>query len=161
MNIFRTDIQALRGLAVLFVVLHHAKLGFLGAGYLGVDIFFVISGFLITGIVKRGIERDDFSFREFYFRRAKRLLPAAYTTFFIGALLSAIFLDFSELNDFSTQLIGALTFTSNIVLWQQVGYFENASELKPLLHIWSLSLEEQYYLFVPAAMVFTLVRLRH
>ena len=79
----RADIQALRGLAVLLVVVYHARLGAPASGFLGVDIFFVISGFLITGLVKAGIEQGTFTFRDFYFRRAKRLLPAAYVTFLI------------------------------------------------------------------------------
>ena len=151
---FRIDIQALRGLAVLLVVLHHAKIMPLGAGYLGVDIFFVISGYLITGVVKQGIDQENFGFTEFYFRRAKRLLPAAYVTFLVTTLCSMFLLDARELSDFTTQLIGAVTFTCNIVLWRQTGYFEGAAALKPLLHVWSLSLEEQYYLCLPAALVF-------
>jgi peptidoglycan/LPS O-acetylase OafA/YrhL len=152
--VFRTDIQALRGLAVLLVVLHHAKLGLLGAGYLGVDIFFVISGYLITGMVKKGIEQGNFRFSEFYFRRAKRLLPAAYVTFIATSFLSMTFLGADELRDFSKQIIGAVTFTGNFVLWRQAGYFDGAAALKPLLHVWSLSIEEQYYLFLPATLVY-------
>jgi peptidoglycan/LPS O-acetylase OafA/YrhL len=151
---FRTDIQALRGLAVSLVVLDHANLGLFGAGYLGVDIFFVVSGYLITGLVKKGIEQGNFSFSEFYFRRAKRLLPAAYVTFITTTLLAAMFLDASQLRDFAKQIVGAVTFTGNIVLWRQSGYFEGAATLKPLLHVWSLSLEEQYYLFLPASLVY-------
>lgn len=83
---FRTDIQALRGLAVSLVVFYHANIGLFQGGFLGVDIFFVISGYLVTGIVKKGIESGNFSFREFYFRRAKRLLPAAYVVFLLTAL---------------------------------------------------------------------------
>lgn len=151
---FRTDIQALRGLAVLLVVLYHAKLGLPGSGYLGVDIFFVISGCLITGMVKQGIEQGDFSFSEFYFRRAKRLLPAAYVTFIATSFLSFIFLDARELRAFTQQIFGAVTFTGNIVLWRQSGYFAGAAALKPLLHVWSLSIEEQYYLLLPAALYY-------
>ncbi len=135
------------------VLLYHAELGILGAGYLGVDIFFVISGFLITGIVKRSIEQNDFSFRKFYFRRAKRLLPAAYVTFFVTTLLAPFFLTSQALDDFTFQLAGAITYSANIFLWLQSGYFQGAAELKPLLHIWSLSIEEQYYLLLPAALV--------
>ncbi|MGH9550193.1 MAG: acyltransferase family protein, partial [Terriglobales bacterium] len=149
----RTDIQALRGLAVLLVVLYHTRLNFLAAGYLGVDVFFVISGFLITGLVKRAIEQKRFLFSEFYFRRAKRLLPAAYLTFLVTAALAPFFLDGNELRDFAEQMIGAVTFTGNLVLWQQTGYFQTAAELKPLLHVWSLAIEEQYYLILPAALV--------
>ena len=150
---FREDIQALRGLAILLVLLHHAKLDFLTAGYLGVDIFFVISGYLITQIIRKDLESGTFSFPAFYFRRAKRLLPAAYVTLLAVILLSALFLTQSEARDFFRQLVGAVTFTGNIALWLQTGYFEGAANLKPLLHVWSLSIEEQYYLLLPAAMV--------
>ena len=151
---FRNDIQALRGLAVLLVIFDHAHIGLFRAGYLGVDIFFVVSGFLITGMVKKAIEAGTFSFSEFYFRRAKRLLPAAYVTFLATGVLSPLFLAPTEQRDFLHQLIGAVTFTANFVLLQQVDYFAGPSELKPLLHIWSLSIEEQYYLLLPATMVF-------
>ena len=153
MNI-RQDIQALRGFAVLVVVIFHARLNLLPAGYLGVDIFFVISGFLITSMVKSQIERDKFSFTEFYFRRAKRLLPAAYTTFAITALLSAFLLTSPEFRQFADQLAGAVTFTANFVLMRQGSYFGGDADLKPLLHTWSLSIEEQYYLVLPALLYF-------
>ena len=143
-------------MAILLVVLHHAELiSVLKAGYLGVDIFFVVSGYLITGIVAKGIQQGRFSFSGFYFRRAKRLLPAAYVTFLATTLLSTLFLTRPEMRDYTRQLLGAVTFTGNIALWMQTGYFESAAELKPLLHVWSLSIEEQYYLLLPAALVFT------
>ncbi|MCI4569078.1 acyltransferase family protein [Lysobacter sp. CFH 32150] len=148
----RIDIQALRGLAVLLVILQHAKAGFIDAGFLGVDIFFVISGFLITGMLARAITRGTFRFSEFYFRRAKRLLPAAYVTFAVTGVLAYFLLDAVEWHDFTLQLAGAVTFTGNLALWQQTGYFEGAAALKPLLHVWSLAVEEQYYLLLPAAM---------
>ena len=151
----RTDIQALRGWAVLVVVLYHAGLfPFLGSGYLGVDIFFVVSGYLITGLVQRGIDAGTFSFGAFYARRAKRLLPAAYAMLAATTLASMAVLTSHEAREFFAQLIGAATFTSNIVLWSQAGYFAAPAALKPLLHMWSLSIEEQYYLVVPAALVF-------
>lgn len=157
---FRTDIQALRGLAILLVLLYHAELiGPLRAGYLGVDIFFTVSGYLITGIVVRDLRAGVFSFTAFYARRAKRLLPAAYVTFLATSLLAVFFLTPPEMRDYSRQLLGAVTFTGNIVLWLQTGYFESAAHLKPLLHVWSLSIEEQYYLLLPAALVFTPRRL--
>ena len=150
----RTDIQALRGFAVLIVIFYHAKISIFAGGYLGVDVFFVISGFLITRLIRNGIDEGRFSFSAFYFRRAKRLLPAAYVTFLVTALLSPLFLTMSELEDLRAQMVGAITFTANIVLWNQSGYFFGAAELKPLLHIWSLSIEEQYYFILPAMMVF-------
>ena len=152
---FRSDIQALRGYAIFLVLLHHANfIHFLKAGYLGVDVFFVVSGFLITGIVQRNLLAGTFSFKSFYLRRAKRLLPAAYVVFLSTILLSFLFLTRAEMDDFVWQVIGAITFTGNISLWTQTGYFENVAHLKPLLHVWSLSLEEQYYLLLPAALVF-------
>jgi peptidoglycan/LPS O-acetylase OafA/YrhL len=151
-KILRTDIQALRGLAVLLVILQHARAGFIEAGYLGVDIFFVISGFLITGMLADEIGRGEFRFSTFYFRRAKRLLPAAYVTFSATALAAFFLLDAREWQDFSRQLAGAVSFTGNFVLLQQTGYFAGAAALKPLLHVWSLAVEEQYYLLLPLAM---------
>jgi peptidoglycan/LPS O-acetylase OafA/YrhL len=149
---FRTDLQALRGIAILLVLLHHAHVPFLKAGFLGVDLFFTISGFLITNIITAAIERGEFSFRAFYFRRAKRLLPAAYVTLAVTTLVSVFFLNASELSDYAKQVYGALTFTANVSLWMQTGYFESAAKLKPLLHVWSLSIEEQYNHLLPAAL---------
>jgi peptidoglycan/LPS O-acetylase OafA/YrhL len=149
----RADIQVLRGLAVLFVVFYHAGLGIAPRGYLGVDIFFVISGFLITKMIIEDIDRGRFSFRGFYLRRAKRLLPAAYCTFAIATLLASWLLLDQEYGQYLKQLIGAVTFTANIFLWRQTGYFDGAAELKPLLHTWSLSLEEQYYLLLPLFLI--------
>jgi peptidoglycan/LPS O-acetylase OafA/YrhL len=150
---FRTDIQALRGLAVLLVILQHARAGFIGAGFLGVDIFFVISGFLMTGLLARDIGAGRFNVLAFYFRRAKRLLPAAYVTFVVTAIAAFFLLDALEWRDFTRQLAGAVTFTGNVVLLHQTGYFEGAAALKPLLHVWSLAIEEQYYLLLPATLL--------
>ena len=153
MNI-RADIQFLRGIAVLLVVFYHASFSLFEGGYLGVDVFFVISGFLITGLIKKGIEAKTFTFVSFYYRRAKRLLPAAYTTFAVTCVMAYFLLTTQELSDFHAQMVGAVTFTANMVLWGQGTYFGVESDLKPLLHTWSLSVEEQYYLIVPALMVF-------
>lgn len=151
----RVDIQALRGLAVLLVVFYHTNIGNVAAGYLGVDIFFVISGFLITTLVASGIDRGTFRLRDFYFRRAKRLLPAAYVTFAVTAIFAPWVLNQQELGDFAAQMVGAVTFTGNFVLWQQTGYFSGSAHLKPLLHVWSLAIEEQYYFLLPAILLFT------
>lgn len=150
----RADIQALRGLAVLAVVFYHAKIGAINGGYLGVDIFFVLSGFLITSLIKKAVEDDSFSYKSFLARRAKRLLPAAFVTFLFTSLAAPFLLGAQELADFWHQLFGALTFSANFVLTSQSGYFSGAAELKPLLHVWSLAVEEQYYFILPAIFLF-------
>lgn len=146
----RADIQALRGLAVLAVVFYHAKMGPINGGYLGVDIFFVLSGFLITSLIKKAVEDNSFSYKSFLARRAKRLLPAAFVTFLLTSLAAPFFLGAQELADFWHQLFGSFTFSANFVLTNQSGYFSGAAELKPLLHVWSLAVEEQYYFILPA-----------
>lgn len=149
---YRIDIQALRGLAVLFVVIYHANLLNLPGGYLGVDMFFVISGFLITSQISIQLLNNTFSFKAFYLRRAWRLLPALYAVLITCSAAAQLLLSNAELTDFNKQLIGTVTFSANIILWLQTGYFETAAELKPLLHMWSLSIEEQYYLILPAVL---------
>lgn len=155
MSKIRVDIQVLRGLAVLFVVLEHLAIPGFQYGYLGVDIFFVISGFLITSIVSKGLERDKFSFKEFYLRRAKRLLPASFVTILATIAAAKLFLPPMQIESLKQQIIGALTFSTNFVLLSQAGYFDLESATKPLLHMWSLAVEEQFYFFVPALLAFT------
>lgn len=149
----RIHIQALRGYAVLLVVLYHSGLGILKSGFLGVDVFFVISGFLITGLIVRECDAGIFRLRDFYLRRAKRLLPAAYTTLIATALIAPYLLTAPQLKQLQEQLIGAITFSANIVLWMQSGYFDADAITKPLLHFWSLAIEEQYYLLIPCLLI--------
>lgn len=145
----RRDIQLLRAVAVLLVVVYHADLGIFQNGYLGVDVFFVISGFLITRVILRDLDSDGFSFSRFYLRRAKRLLPALYSTLAFTSLLALWLLTPEQKSEFLYQFVGAITFSSNFVLPTQIDYFAEAAANKPLLHIWSLSLEEQYYFVLP------------
>ena len=154
MTRIRTDIQALRGVAILIVLLYHARIGPFQSGFLGVDMFFVISGFLITRMIAKEMDEGRYSFIAFYFRRVRRLFPAAFVVFLACALLAPALLTGVEYAAFEKQLLGALTLTANIVLWKQSGYFDGAAEYKPLLHVWSLAIEEQYYLLAPALLLF-------
>jgi peptidoglycan/LPS O-acetylase OafA/YrhL len=147
-NPVRFDIQLLRGVAILLVVAHHSGFG-VGTGFLGVDIFFVVSGYLITGMVVRELDARTFRFLDFYTRRAKRLLPAAYLTLALTSLAAIWLLTSREFIDFGKTLQGAVTFTGNLALLDQSGYFDGATDIKPLLHTWSLAIEEQYYLCLP------------
>ncbi|HEV7856296.1 MAG TPA: acyltransferase family protein, partial [Herminiimonas sp.] len=146
---YRRDIDGLRALAVLSVVIYHAFPQLLRGGFAGVDIFFVISGFLISGIIFKNLERGDFSFADFYGRRIRRIFPAL--TLMMGSCLA--FGWFALLpGEFATlgqHVIAGVGFLSNILLWRENGYFNIASDLKPLLHLWSLGIEEQFYLFWP------------
>lgn len=148
----RGDIQALRGWAVSIVVLEHSGITLFQSGFLGVDIFFVISGFLITGIILRALNEERFSFRDFYFKRARRILPAAYVTIILTSIFSIWFLTSLEMKSLESQVLGALTYTINYVLLSQVDYFSVAANMKPLLHMWSLAIEEQFYLILPLAL---------
>ena len=145
----RVDIQLLRALAILLVLAQHARVPFLPGGFLGVDIFFVVSGYLMTGIIARELDEGRFRFSGFFARRARRLLPASFATLAVTAVLAPFLLDHDGYRDFVAQLAGSFGFVSNFVLWRQSDYFSSAAALKPLLHMWSLSLEEQYYVVLP------------
>jgi peptidoglycan/LPS O-acetylase OafA/YrhL len=146
---YRPEIDGLRALAVVPVILFHAGFPLFKGGFVGVDIFFVISGYLITSIILDELERGKFSIVTFYERRARRILPALFFVMAVCLPFSWMWLIPSEFKDFSTSLIGVILFSSNILFWQTSGYFATDVELKPLLHTWSLAVEEQYYVFFP------------
>ena len=157
MKHYRPDIDGLRAIAVSAVVLFHAFPTLVPGGYVGVDVFFVISGYLITGILLSEVAQDRFSILRFYIRRARRLFPAlsvVLLTVLVFGWFSLLPLEFELLGK---HVLGGAGFVSNIVLWRELGYFDVNSELKPLLHLWSLGVEEQYYLLWPL-LVFLLAR---
>jgi peptidoglycan/LPS O-acetylase OafA/YrhL len=146
---FRSDIQGLRALAVLAVVIFHISPHRLPGGYLGVDIFFVISGYLIIGFICRDLKLNQFSFIGFYAKRFKRLFPALFVTCLVSALFSYIYLLPQEFASFIKSLIATLTYVSNFYFYSQTDYFDESLKLAPLLHTWSLSVEEQFYFLFP------------
>jgi len=146
---YRSEIDGLRALAVIPVIFFHAGVPFFEGGFLGVDIFFVISGYLITSILLMDLDRGNFSLANFYERRARRILPALISVC-IACIPFAYFLMIpSQFEEFGKALIAVALFISNITFWRQSGYFGADAELNPLLHTWSLAVEEQYYLFFP------------
>jgi peptidoglycan/LPS O-acetylase OafA/YrhL len=146
---YRPEIDGLRALAIIPVILFHAGFGLFSGGYVGVDIFFVISGYLITTIILNEMKKGHFSLVRFYERRARRILPALFFVILLCLPFAWIWLTPSDMQDFAQSLIGVATFSSNIFFWQESGYFDTAAELKPLLHTWSLAVEEQYYILFP------------
>ncbi|UWQ35136.1 acyltransferase (plasmid) [Leisingera sp. M527] len=146
---YRSEIDGLRTLAVVPVILFHAGIAPFGGGYIGVDVFFVISGYLISSIIFNELERGEFSVLRFYQRRARRILPALFFVVLASLPFAWSWLMPRDLKDFLESLIGVLFFLSNFHFWSEAGYFDTAAELKPLLHTWSLAVEEQYYVIYP------------
>jgi peptidoglycan/LPS O-acetylase OafA/YrhL len=157
---YRADIDGLRAVAVAFVVLFHARLEFIGGGYVGVDVFFVISGFLISSILREDISNGRFSLSQFYERRVRRIFPAAFVVLLCTAAASYFILMPKEFKEFGASLISCLGYFSNFYFWRHTGYFDNAGELNPLLHTWSLAVEEQFYLVVPLLLYFLIKKSR-
>lgn len=149
---YRTEIDGLRALAIVPVILFHAKFQLFSGGYVGVDVFFVISGYLITTILFKEIENNTFSIVNFYERRARRILPALFLVLFISIFFASIWMLPSQMEDFSESVVAISLFVSNILFWKETAYFETAGE-KPLLHTWSLAVEEQYYLLFPIFLI--------
>ncbi|MEL6289688.1 MAG: acyltransferase family protein [Pseudomonadota bacterium] len=146
---YRRDIDGLRALAVVPVVLFHAHLPFMPGGYVGVDIFFVISGFLITGIIHREISENRFTFADFYERRLRRIIPALLVVLATTLLVGAAIMLPGDFEDTTDTAFAALFSFANFYFWADAGYFSGPAESKPLLHTWSLAVEEQFYLFWP------------
>jgi peptidoglycan/LPS O-acetylase OafA/YrhL len=143
---YRADIDGLRAVAVLSVVGFHAFPTWMRGGYAGVDVFFVISGFLISTIIFEGLQRDAFSFVEFYARRVRRIFPALLLVLATCYVLGWFALLPSEYAQLGKHMAAGAGFVANLVLWGEAGYFDNAAETKPLLHLWSLGIEEQFYI---------------
>jgi peptidoglycan/LPS O-acetylase OafA/YrhL len=146
---YRPEIDGLRAVAVLPVILFHSGVELFPGGYVGVDIFFVISGYLITSIILAEMQAGRFSLINFYERRARRILPALFVVMLVCLPLAWWVLDPEDFKYFSKSLVAVPTFSSNLLFWLESGYFDASAELKPLLHTWTLAVEEQYYLFFP------------
>jgi peptidoglycan/LPS O-acetylase OafA/YrhL len=146
---YRPDIDGLRAIAVLSVMMYHAFPAALRGGFVGVDIFFVISGFLICTIIFKGLESNQFSFIDFYSRRVRRIFPALVAVLLTTFVLGWFILYQDEYRQLGKHIAGSAGFVSNFVLWRESGYFDAAAETKPLLHIWSLGIEEQFYIVFP------------
>jgi len=146
---YRKDIDGLRAIAVLSVVLFHAFPAIVRGGFIGVDVFFVISGFLISSIIIHQIADNRFRWSTFYIKRINRIFPALIVVL-LSALIAGYFLLLSEeYKNLNKHILGSTFFLNNILLWKESGYFDVSSELKPLLHLWSLGIEEQFYLIWP------------
>lgn len=146
---YRREIDGLRAVAVIPVILFHAGFETFSGGFVGVDVFFVISGYLITTIILTEKAQGTFSLVNFYERRARRILPALYLVMLACLPFAWLWLRPGYLNDFSESLLAVSAFVSNIVFWMETGYFAAATETMPLLHTWSLAVEEQFYLLFP------------
>jgi peptidoglycan/LPS O-acetylase OafA/YrhL len=155
---YRPEIDGLRALAVVPVILFHAGFEAFSGGFVGVDVFFVISGYLITSIILTQKAAGTFSLMNFYERRARRILPALFAVLVASTVAAWFLLLPNEMRRFSESLVSVSLFASNVFFYLTSGYFGSASETKPLLHTWSLSVEEQYYLLFP---VIVLLTLRH
>ena len=151
---FRKDINGLRAIAVIAVVLFHFNPSWVPGGFAGVDVFFVISGFLMTGIIFKGIEQESFSILKFYIARANRIIPALALLCIVLLLFGWFYLTPLDYRALGKHIASSMGFLSNIVYWMESGYFDTASHEKWLLHTWSLSVEWQFYILYPLVLVF-------
>lgn len=146
---YRPDIDGLRAIAVLAVVAFHTFPSLVRGGFIGVDIFFVISGYLISTIIFENLEKNTFSFTGFYVRRVKRIFPALILVLVACFILGWLLLPSNEFKQLGKHIAAGSSFVSNFALWNEAGYFDNSAETKPLLHLWSLAIEEQFYIVWP------------
>jgi peptidoglycan/LPS O-acetylase OafA/YrhL len=159
-NAFRADIEGLRALAILPILANHAGIPGFAGGFVGVDIFFVISGYLITRIIMRDVAADRYSLVEFYRRRAIRIFPALFVLLPVVTIVALLAMAPAELVTFSRSVIATTFFASNFHFLADTGYFTPAAATRPLLHTWSLAIEEQFYIFWPLILTFALGRTR-
>ncbi|EPC6194293.1 acyltransferase family protein [Vibrio cholerae] len=157
---YRKDIDGLRAIAVIFVILYHLDENYLPGGFLGVDIFFVISGYLITKIISYEMHVGQFTFSGFYLRRIKRILPAFYAMVLLTVLCSAILYIPSDVISVSKSAFSTIFFISNMYFGKGLDYFSSSSDIQPLLHTWSLAVEEQYYFVWPVLLFLILKRIK-
>ena len=150
---YRADVDGLRALAVLLVIGYHAFPGRLQGGFIGVDVFFVISGYLISGLILSALDRRTFRFSEFYGRRIRRIFPALAVALFVTIVLSWFVLTPDELAQLGKHTLSSAAFLANITFWREAGYFDTLATHKPLLHLWSLGVEEQFYILWPLILV--------
>ena len=146
---YRPDIDGLRAIAVFAVILFHVSPTTLSGGFIGVDVFFVISGYLISTIIFDALNKDSFSFFYFYSRRIKRIFPALILVISVCLVFGWFVLLPSEYKHLGKYAFTGASFVSNFFFWQEAGYFDTAAHVKPFLHLWSLSLEEQFYVVWP------------
>lgn len=151
---YRPDIDGLRAVAILSVVISHAFPEILAGGFIGVDIFFVISGYLISTIIIKSLQEESFSIIYFYKRRIIRIFPALVTVLSCALLLGWFSLFSDEFKQVGKHAAGGSIFIANIIIWKDINYFDNAAQLKPLLHLWSLGIEEQFYIIFPFLLIF-------
>ena len=151
---YRRDIDGLRALGVLLVVAFHAFPKALPGGFVGVDIFFVVSGYLISTIIFGNLENNSFSFGEFYARRIRRIFPALAVVLATGWAGGWFILLADEHRDLGLHIVGGAGFVANLVLWSEAGYFDSNAYSKPFLHLWSLGIEEQFYILWPLLLAF-------
>ena len=151
---YRSDIDGLRGLQILALLGFHGFPTVITGGYVGVSIFFVISGYLISTIIFKSLDRGGFDFIDFYIRRIRRIFPALIVILIAALLIGWFSLLADEYAQLGLYVLGGAGFVDNFVAWQESGYFDNSAELRPLLHLWSLAIEEQFYLFWPFTLYF-------